>query len=442
MFNATPQPLRSKTATPNPRTDFEKLIPETKQPFWQRLLIGSAFLALGISAVSIGASSILYHLTHMSVRGGLVNGRTVRIQAPVDGTIQDFYASPGANVRSGQVLALVEPLSLIDNDVVPTSVSLPSSSVDQSLPIQLATAQQRLSILRQQSLDLEQRYQALQATTKTIAQENLNSATAAVGAAIAQEMTARTEYERFRTLLEDGAVSQQKVDGLKSVWRTAQSDVTQAQSEKNIAQARFDALESQTPLQSSTEDLQAHRRRLLQDIQAEVARIQVLESKLQVQQIQSSSTPAMVETQSVAATVPIAAPFDGVVYNTRRDTGEQVNRPNVLLSLLDCKNLWVEALVSVEQAKRIDVDQPVRLQLASSDETVVGEIEFVNAISNGTLTESRAEALLPAVPASLVGQPIARVRVSMPPTLMQEQSYQFCGVGQSVTLTFGTQLSL
>ncbi|MGB3492434.1 MAG: efflux RND transporter periplasmic adaptor subunit, partial [Elainellaceae cyanobacterium] len=216
----------------------------------------------------------------------------------------------------------------------------------------------------------------------------------------------------------------------------------QAQSEKNIAQARFDALESQTPLQSSTEDLQAHRRRLLQDIQAEVARIQVLESKLQVQQIQSSSTPAMVETQSVAATVPIAAPFDGVVYNTRRDTGEQVNRPNVLLSLLDCKNLWVEALVSVEQAKRIDVDQPVRLQLASSDETVVGEIEFVNAISNGTLTESRAEALLPAVPASLVGQPIARVRVSMPPTLMQEQSYQFCGVGQSVTLTFGTQLSL
>ncbi|MGB3493372.1 MAG: hypothetical protein WBA57_11625, partial [Elainellaceae cyanobacterium] len=268
MFNATPQPLRSKTATPNPRTDFEKLIPETKQPFWQRLLIGSAFLALGISAVSIGASSILYHLTHMSVRGGLVNGRTVRIQAPVDGTIQDFYASPGANVRSGQVLALVEPLSLIDNDVVPTSVSLPSSSVDQSLPIQLATAQQRLSILRQQSLDLEQRYQALQATTKTIAQENLNSATAAVGAAIAQEMTARTEYERFRTLLEDGAVSQQKVDGLKSVWRTAQSDVTQAQSEKNIAQARFDALESQTPLQSSTEDLQAHRRRLLQDIQA------------------------------------------------------------------------------------------------------------------------------------------------------------------------------
>lgn len=442
MFNAPPQLRRPKADTSNPRTDLEKLIAQNQQPLWQRLLIGSVFLALGISAVSIGASSILYHLTHMSVRGGLVNGRTVRIQAPVDGTIQDFYARPGATVRSGQVLALVQPLSLVENDIGATSVSLPSSSIDATLPVQLAIAQQRLSILRQQARELEQRYRALQATTETISRENLNSSTAAVEAAIAQESTARSEYNRFRALLADGAVSQQKVDELESVWRTAQSAVVQAQSEKNIAQARFNALKAQTPLQSSTEDLQTQKRRLLQEIQAETARIQLLESEFQIQQAQTSPTPVNVETSPAVSMVPVNAPFDGVVYNTRRDTGEQVNRPNVLLSLLDCKDLWVEALVSLEQAKQIDVDKPVRVQLASDDETVVGEVEFVNAISNGTLTESRAEALLPAVPATLVGQPIARVRVSIPPNAVQEQSRQFCGVGQSVTLTFGTQFSL
>lgn len=442
MFNATPQSLRSKATASSPRTDLEKLVAQNRQPLWQRLLIGSAFVALGISAVSIGASSIFYHLTHMSIRGGLVNGRTVRIQAPVDGKIKDFYARPGATVRSGQVLALVQPLSLTENGVAPTSASLPSVSVDQTLPIQLATAQQRLSILRQQAQELEQRYQALQATTETISRENLNSSTAAVEAAIAQEMTARSEYNRFRALLEDGAVSQQRVEQLESVWRSAQSAVVQAQSEKNIAQAQFNALKAQTPLQSSIEDLQTQKRRLLQEIQAEAARIQLLESEFQIQQVQTSATPVNVETNPAVSTVSISAPFDGVVYNTRRDTGEQVSRPNVLLSLLDCKDLWVEALVSVEQAKRIDVDKPVRVQLASDDETVVGEVEFVNAISNGTLTESRAEALLPAVPASLVGQPIARVRVSIPPNLVQDQSRQFCGVGQSVTLTFGTPFSL
>ncbi len=444
MFNATPQLLKSKAPASNPRADLEKLIAHNRQPFWQRFLIGSAFLALGLSAVSIGASSIFYQLTHMSVRGGLVNGRTVRIQAPIDGTIQDFYARPGANVRSGQVLALMQPLTLMENDVVPTSVSLPTPSVDQTLPIQLAVAQQRLSMLRQQAKELEQRYQSVQTTTSTIAREDLNSATAAVDAAIAQEATAQTEYERFRMLLEDGAVSQQKVDELESVWKTAQSEVEQARSEKNIAQVRLDALRSQAPIQSSTEDLQNQKRRLLQDIQAEVARIQILESELQSQQIQTqtSLTAGSVEASPTVSTVPITAPFDGVVYNTRRDVGEQVDRPNVLLSVLDCQDLWVEALVSVDQARRIDADKPVRVQLPSNDETMVGEIEFVNAVSNGTLRESRAEALLPAVPASLVGQPIARVRVSIPPTSMQEQTHQFCGVGQAVTLTFGTQLSL
>lgn len=90
MFIATLQPLSLKTVTAESKADFKDLVAQNRPPFWRRLLIGLAFLTLGVSAVSVGATSIFYQLTHMNVRGGLVNGRTVRIQAPVDGTIQDF----------------------------------------------------------------------------------------------------------------------------------------------------------------------------------------------------------------------------------------------------------------------------------------------------------------------------------------------------------------
>ena len=80
----------------------------------------------------------------------------------------------------------------------------------------------------------------------------------------------------------------------------------------------------------------------------------------------------------------------------------------------------------------------MRIQHGNSN-TVIGQVDFVTAISAGEITKARSEALIPAVSAHLAGQPLARVRVSMPANQVQEQSYRFCGVGESANLTFGTQ---
>ena len=422
--------------------------PEEQFPAWRRGLVGLAYVSMGVLAAGAGLASISYRLTHMTVRDGLINGRTVRIQAPVDGEIQDFYARPGARVQSGQVLARLTPTAPQGQNDSPLMVSTVDTVPDaqfstQSIEIRLIAAQQTLELLNQQLYDVNRQEQILQDTTLNVASETADYSDAAVTAALSQEVAAQTKYERFNVLLEQGAVSQQEVDELEADWRSSQAAVQQAQSEQSIARINADAVAQQVPLESNLKSVQSQKRQLTEEMQRQTSQIELLALELQSGEAltvaANSSAQTVSTTQADPSLIPLLAPFEGVVYATHHDTGEQVNRPTDLLSLLDCNALWVEALVTADQANRIDVNQPVRIQHSGNSDTVIGHVDYVTAVSTGEITKARAEALIPAVSANLTGQPLARVRVSMPASQVQEQSYRFCGVGESAKLTFGTQ---
>ena len=420
--------------------------PEEHFPAWRRGLVGLVYVSMGVLAAGAGLASISYRLTHMTVRDGLINGRTVRIQAPVDGEIQDFYARPGARVQSGQVLARLTPTpSQGQNDnplLVSTVDTVPDAQFStQSIEIRLIAAQQALELLNQQLYDVNQQEQILQDTTLDVASETADYSDAAVTAALSQEMAAQKKYERFNVLLEQGAVSQQEVDELEADWHSSQAAVQQARSEQSIARINADAIAQQVPLESNLKSVQSHKRQLTEEIQRQTSQIELLALELQSGEVLTVAANSSAQTATLPdrSLIPLLAPFEGVVYATHHDTGEQVNRPTDLISLLDCNALWVEALVTADQANRIDVNQPVRIQHSGNSDTVVGHVDYVTAVSTGEITIARAEALIPAVSANLTGQPLARVRVSMPASQVQEQSYRFCGVGESAKLTFGTQ---
>ena len=434
----------------SPNTDFQDTADKEISPWW-RGLIGLAYISVGVLAVGAGLASISYRLTHVTVDSGLINGRAVRIQAPVDGTVHSFYARPGARVRAGQVLAQLMPMSLDNNAVLVADTVSTDQLSTQALEIRFVSAQQTLELLNQQLQELDRQEQIVEGSTLTIAAETVGYADAAVTAAISQETAARNKYERFSQLLAQGAVSEQVVDELEADWRSRQAAVQQARSEQSIARIEADALAQQAPLQSTLKDLQSQQRRLVEEIQQQTRQAELLALELQqrspetvsvVGQTVADTPSSLVPTADTAlnsSLIPLVAPFEGVVHITHHDAGEQVNRPTALLSLLDCNVLWVETLVTADQANRIDTSKPVRIQYGGQSETLIGEVEFVTAISTSELTKARSEALIPAVSSQLAGQPLARVRVSMPQTQIQEEAYRFCGVGESAKLTFATQ---
>lgn len=399
---------------------------ERSPALWQRLAIATACLGLGFTAISAGSASILYRLTHVTVRDGLVTGRLVRLQAPMDGEVKDFFASSGVEVQSGQVLARVMP----GQQQQQTLLQLQGDVAEKTT--QLAAARQLLDLLRDQLQNLERQEQALQRVNTAIATDDVTQHEAMVSAAMARVNAAQADYRRYQQLLEAGVVSQQRVEQLRAEWQAAQAAVEQTRAGTDSAMTRLDATEQGIGLKAG-ENLQEQRMSLTQSIQGQTALVQTLAAQLATSQQQLKQAQTLVGSREAHE---VTAPFSGVIYSTERETGEQVSRPDVMLTLLDCNTLWVEVLVSAQQARQIDPQKPVRVQLANTD-TVVGEVELMEAISRADLAKDQTQALTPAIPENLVGQPLTRIQISLPPRVEQSQPQQFCGVGQAAQLTFG-----
>ncbi len=430
MVKTLPKASSADTLSSVSAQDYTFRDPEARPATWKRFAVGGLCLGLGLCAAGIGLTSVYYRFTHMTIKTGIVNGRTVRVQSPVDGTIQDFYSRPGISVRTGQVLARLNPLAREQGQSLVPELQRQV----QAMTAELSLARQTLALLNQQQKGLEQQDQQVQQATVAVATDDRDRYQASLDAAIAEESAAQSDYSRFRSLLSEGAVSAQQVDQLEASWKAAQAKVKAARAELEASSTMLSAARTSVPMASSIDDMQERQEALAKEVQAQEAAVERLTLALGHQQAELDEAKGLNKQEAI---VPVKAPFSGVVYTTYHETGEQVSRPETLLGLLDCNDLWVETLVGANRANRVDADKPVRVKLAGSDQTVLGQVTVIEAVSMGELTEARAEAILPAVPPNLINQPLARVRVTIPASENPLQAHQFCGVGQNAQLTFG-----
>lgn len=107
-------PLLAAASEPDPKKSTEKTqksnhpVLEKKPSLLQRWLVGGSLVSLGAAGVIIAIASISHRVSHIVVEHGVINGRLVRLQSPVEGNINEFYARPGALVQADQVLAQIE----------------------------------------------------------------------------------------------------------------------------------------------------------------------------------------------------------------------------------------------------------------------------------------------------------------------------------------------
>ncbi|MEH2359107.1 HlyD family secretion protein [Nostoc sp.] len=460
----------------NLQTEQELLIPSNllakNSDKSNRFLLGTMFVALGATATVLGAASIKYRLSNIVVDNVAINGRIVRLTAPTNGSIQAFYAKPGVAVKSGQVLARIhtQPTLQEQNQEQQLRLQLEKSQDErirwqlehsqllgevQSDTNQLVAARQSLDLFKNQLQTLENQYTALQGVDIKLANETVNQQQAAVEAAVAKATSAEVDYQRYQELLAEGAISRQLVEKLHFSWKSADAEVKQTQATLRSAKAALNA--SQKGVAFSSQDnvrdsLSQQRTKLLQAIQQQQAIASTLEVKIVSgkQQLKrsvdlSQNRPTLASLDKKIPSTPqlqaITAPFAGVIYSTEREQGEQVNQAQPVLTLLDCNDLWLETVVWADDASRIDTQKPVKVKFAGSAQTVSGEVDVIQPISSIQGIEERSklmqvQALLPTISPNLVGKPLARVTVKMPPPSAHTQSQRFCGLGQAASLTF------
>lgn len=464
-----------KAPSPEPNWDVhqfktaEPITPptsETKPPSlsW-RVIRGAGFVGLGLAAVAVGAASISYRMMHITVKDAMLNGRIVRIQAIADGKLDAFYARPGVEVKSGQVLARIgiEPQppdaqALLKQQRTEADAQirtqLETSHLQGQFQVkatQLTAAREALVALNQQLRNLDRQKQAVRQVNVRLASDAVSQEQAAVEAAVAKEKAARSEYERYQGLVEEGAVSKLQMEKARGAWESAEAEVNQAQAALRSTQTSLNAAQSGVAIDDQG-DLLDQQTKLLQTIQKQEGLVKTLEAQVasgsqQLNQIQAlyKNRPSLVSerknTDNYAQVKEVLAPFAGVIYRTEREQGEQVAKSDPMLTLLNCNELWVEAVVSADVANRIDAQKPVKVHLANSSQTLIGEIDLIQPLDRtqdlAQQTKlTQVQALLPTIPPKLEGQLLARVTVKIPPTPQYTQSRQFCGLGQATKLSF------
>ena len=423
-------PLKPKLDEPPPGGGFRLPI--------GRIIAAVAFVGAGAAAVVVGASSIAYQVTHLTVNGGIVNSRTIRLRAPISGSLNDFYVRPGIEVRPEQVLARIrrspqeeQSLLLLEGQIA-AKVS------------QLSAAIQSKAMLEQQLQGLEVRANQVETIGKSLLASNLDQQQAALRGAMAQSEVARLDYERYQQLQAEGAISQQKVDQVKASWDMAVADVDQVESALQSAQTELNALQIQAGASQDVgigNDLIQEAVQLRQQIQAQAALVTTLTTEQDsLQKLLTQAKSAYSSKQDLT----VIAPAAGVVYRTDRERNEQVNQSEPLLTLLDCKDMWIDVMVSTYDANQIDTSRVVKIDLEGEPTALTGEVDLIqpmSSMSGAAESSQQVQALQPSIPLQLAGLPVTRITVRIPPMSNINQSQQFCGVGRLARVTFSKQIS-
>ena len=126
----------------------------------------------------------------------------------------------------------------------------------------------------------------------------------------------------------------------------------------------------------------------------------------------------------------IRMPFDGVIWRNSVVEGSNVVVGNDLMRILDCRDLFVDILVSEVNYDEIKPGQSAEVRLHGRSEIIKGAVVSVRG-SSAAVEEVALAAILPESQGRA-----ARIRVALAPDELQKDYPNFCQVGRTVQVRF------
>jgi HlyD family secretion protein len=229
--------------------------------------------AIGYDTVAVERGTIQASVTATGTLNAVVD---VQVGSQVSGNIKALYADFNTKVTKGQLVALIDPEAF-------------QAQVDQ--------AQAALGSVHSAVTTLEaQVIKANADVAGTLASEKGVESIAAKDRA--NELNAKTQWQRADSLFSGGLISQQDRDSAKATYDAAQAQVAADQSQIEAAK---------------------------QTIQSAQAQVQVVQSQLSSGRAQERQAQAVLDQAKInLAHTRITAPVDGTVIARRMDVGQTV----------------------------------------------------------------------------------------------------------------------
>lgn len=204
----------------------------------------------------------------------------------------------------------------------------------------------------------------------------------------------KASYDRVAALVEKGAVSQQKLDEIKTQLEVAKQTLSMAQEgareeDKKAAtatsQQALAGLEAaKTRVDQAEAGLSAAKAQLTQamaSVDSSKALLAQAQAGVEAKEgLVQQAEGAVAEVNAYLNEVIIKAPMDGVVTTINSEEGELVSSGSQMAIVSNLKGTWVEVSVKETDLSKITQGQQVQVKVpAYKDQTFTGTVTTINA---------------------------------------------------------------
>ncbi|HXF53674.1 MAG TPA: HlyD family efflux transporter periplasmic adaptor subunit [Hyphomicrobiaceae bacterium] len=377
--------------------------------------------AIGLALVVIVGWGPAQRLMQTTSVEAVVNARLVTLRTPIEGQVIAAQArlTVGATVAAGTPL-----LTIVNSRADRTRLDELRRLVErlehdrQLLRAKLESARAlHTEFAAQTRLFQEGRIRQLEARLAEIRSE--------IEVAKARREEAADVLQRTETLAVKGWQTRASLDRARRERDIADQQIVAAQHRARTVEVELEAARAGTFVGDSYNDrprssqradeLQQQMAELTAELHQNESRTALLKEELAEEQARFTNL----------ARVTVAAPANGTIWELLTASGEQVNRGQELLRMLDCTTAVVTATVSESVFNRLQVGGPARFRFRDGGKELEGYIVHLTGVAE-------APANLAIAPRSLIKEAY-RVNVAIP-ALAQSQN---CHLGRTGRVVFG-----
>ncbi|MEB3268961.1 MAG: HlyD family efflux transporter periplasmic adaptor subunit [Leptolyngbya sp.] len=317
---------------------------------------------------------------------GRIEGYETDLGTKVGGRVAEVTVREGDTVQPGQVIARLDDAELqAQLEAAQARVAAAQQQVNQAqLQVAVVASQiQEAQVTRHQSEgDAAGRVSQSEATVAA-AQAQLAEAEARRQEAEAALALARSDRDRFATLVDQGAIPQQQFDQIQTQLETAQKTLAARQAAVAAAQQQVSAAQGALTQAQTTElnpDIRTTQITRLQT-QQEQARAQLAAAQSDLKQAQA----AQQEIEARLADLAIKSPIGGVVLTRNVEPGEVIATGTTVLTVVDLGDLYLRGYIPEGQVGQVRVGQAAQVFLDSDpDQPLAATVAAVDTEASFT----------------------------------------------------------
>lgn len=409
-----------------------------KVPFFSKKITRKNKLLL-IFFIFLSISGVIIYFLFFAVtsKQAFINARLVNIYSPISGVV-DFSTSiiQGAALTHGEKIGEIKANE--SNQRLSELISL-NSELTQS-KLNLISQQNALEEQIKKVREIQKNYHSESAKQRKIqvkySRNRIKQYQADLERVRSSLIRAKNDLKRSSSLVPSGAISKSQHDSYKE-------QVISLNAEMNSINAKIS--QENNVLEANELGLHVEGNRTISNVEEQYRNIELQLIDLTSQhEILGASIKHMTEhIKNISDEILhqksylLSSPKEGlVVWSVPSQTNSIISQQDLLISLIDCEDTWVEAFVDESHIGKIEIGKEVELKISGINQKLIGKVHSIRSGLGRVEIGPDVAMPPPEIARRQLPVKVLTVRITIQQKDILSDKKQYCFVGRSVNVRF------